>query len=143
MIDMKTVQICLPYRWGKIIEHIIRDMRDRKIPYSAYVKFWWQRRTRGFDDRVTYGFDHEIIKWVLPRLKVFKQFSINHSYPCDLSGTEEWEKILDEMIEGMELMIDDPIYYPEVGWFEKETKKQEIIEKSLDLFRKYFRDLWW
>ena len=141
---MSTVNICVSYRWKHFMEGVVRDLHQREIPWCIVrpIKFWWQRKTRGFDDSVTWSLDWEIIRWTLPRLKEFRK-CVKYGYPCELSGIEEWGRILDEMIEGLQLLVDDPCYYPQKGWMEMEKAKQEIIEKSLDLFRKYFRSLWW
>ena len=37
------------------------------------LKYFWQRRTRGWDDSDLYSLDYTIAKFVLPRLKVFAE----------------------------------------------------------------------
>ena len=91
-------------------------------------KFSIQRKTVGFDDSETWSLDRTIISFILPRLKRFKE--IHSGFPSNLTS-KEWDKILDEMIEGFEL-IHESFYI-----INKDTKKLKI-EKSLDLFHEYF-----
>ena len=57
------------------------------------------------------------------------------SYPASLSP-KKWRKILSEMREGFKLARGKINY-------KKLTKKQEVkVDKSFDLFKKYFFHLW-
>jgi hypothetical protein len=43
----------------------------RRIPRS--LKFWWQRRTRGFGDDELWNLDSTIARFVLPRFRAFRR----------------------------------------------------------------------
>lgn len=82
----------------------------------------------------TWGLDITIAEFVLPRLKLFRK--VVDCFPCDLNTIEEWYDILDKMIESFRMISISPSYKT----FEE---RKEVIEEGLDLFRKYYHDLWW
>lgn len=92
-------------------------------------KWTKQRKERGFDDTELWNLDCTLIKFLIPRLKAFK--AKLYSFPCQIT-LEEWEQILDKMIKGFELY--------KAGVLDKEEVK--LVDEALDLFRKYFYDLW-
>jgi hypothetical protein len=65
----------------------------RRIKRS--IKFWWQRRTRGWDDSETWNLDYHTAKFLVPRLIRFKE--LTNAYPPNLSKNE-WDAVLDQMI---------------------------------------------
>ena len=86
------------------------------------LRFFWQRRTRGFDDSVTYNLDHRISEFVLPRIKLFREKAPSHGIPSEFidesplaeiedvkereaartvledKGQKQWEEVLDKII---------------------------------------------
>ena len=132
------------------MEGLVRDLRDRSfIPWfiKRRVKFWWQRRTRGWDDSETWGLYHTLAKMIGPRITRLKE--LNFGYPCEFSelgneeGPKKWDETLDKMILAFKLIEEDKCYYGEPNWKEKEAEENRKIEEGLDLFRKYYRNLWW
>ena len=97
---------------------------------NRWKEFQEQRLERGFDDSETWSLDITIIKFVLPRLKVFKEVCCG--CPSTLTN-EKWQDILDKMITAFELAIE--------GFPEKEELK--LVDEGLDLFREHFFHLWW
>lgn len=79
------------------------------------------------DPKELWNLDATIAKFVLPRLKLFKE-NLN-GYPADLSF-EKWGEILDKMIYSMEKV------------YKNCTDEDVKIQEGLDLFAKYFRSLW-
>jgi hypothetical protein len=102
-------------------------------------KFKEQRMTRGFDDSETWSLDITIAKFLVPRLKAFKE--CDNGYPARLTE-KKWNKILDEMIEGFELYIkkDEWDFEPDINTRNEMYAK---VNKALKQFSKYFQDLWW
>ncbi len=95
------------------------------------IKFWWQRRIRGWDDRDTWSLDVSIAQFILPRLKRLRE--ISNGYPEELTE-ESWDMILDQMIESFEIVCDDEWYmFPDI----------EKFQKGFKLFTKYYCNLWW
>lgn len=87
-----------------------------------------QRKERGFDDTELWALDSSITKFILPRLKAFKESKA--SYPGHLTE-KKWDKILDNMIEG----------------FEEHSKYEagcdyDKIKIGLKLLAKWYLSLW-
>jgi hypothetical protein len=99
----------------------------------------------GFRKEESWGLNTAIAIYLLPRLAYLKEHV--HSYPPGLdvfnefgekisSGYDEWIKILEKMIDGFEIIANDQIYPPM-------SKEDEVkANEALDLFRKFFWDLW-
>ena len=106
---------------------------------SRQSKYLSIKNKTGVSPDETWNLDISIAKFLVPRLKAFK--NMTNGYPMNLSeeygknAFNEWIKILDQMIYAFKLIENDKMIYSE-----DQNKK---IEKGLDLFRKYFRDLWW
>lgn len=97
---------------------------------KRFLKHLYQRIIRGWDDSETWSLDHSLAKLILPRLKRFKELQDGH--PSDLSE-KEWDEIIDKMIFAFEWYSDDP-------WC-KEVPKE--VNEGIELFSKWYRDLWW
>ena len=108
---------------------------------ERWQKYKEQRLSRGFDNSELWNLDTTIVKFVLPRLKVFRSFECGH--PVHIDTMEEWNEILDKMIKGFEYYLDDNL-----GEDKNLTRKENIvnhekvISEGLDLFREYFSNLW-
>ena len=145
------VEYRVDYRWEKFIEGLVNDFRDRKlIPWciKRRVRFWWQRKTRGWDDSETWGLDHFLAAMIGPRIARLKE--LNNGYPCEIAagygddeGPKKWDEILDKMVLGFKLLEEDNCYFGEPNWESKRDEEEKKIEEGLDIFRKYYRNLWW
>jgi hypothetical protein len=102
-----------------------------KLPRA--LRFWWQRRSRGWDDSETWSLDSTASEFILPRLKRFKTITI--AYPGDLTPGS-WDEILDKMIAAFEFGASEERWSASQ---EEYAKHQE----GLDLFAQYFWHLWW
>lgn len=98
------------------------------------IRLWWQRRTRGWDESDWWSLDITISKFVLPRLKEFRDKTISH--PSDTSMTE-WRSILDDMIYAHEYKANQ--FSDE---FEHENWDWSRVKRGFELFGQYYRDLW-
>ena len=97
-----------------------------------------------FDD--VYNFDHTIAEWMLPRLKFFMTRTDSTPAKLDENGQrmkdedgefmflemEEWQKILQDMVDGFEQYVKD----------DYAIKDQSKVKRALELFSQYFFDLW-
>ncbi len=102
-------------------------------------KYWWQRRTRGWDDSVTWNLDKTIAEFAIPRLKRFKE--ITQTCPNDLTE-EEWNEILDKMIYGFQRLNDEfdlLLLEEDQETINTNTKK---MNEGLRLFGEYLPGLW-
>lgn len=99
------------------------------------LRYWWQRRTRGWDDSDTWSLDGTIAKFALPRLKRFRE--LNNGFPGgDDMTMEKWNAQLDDMIYALGICVremDDIV--DDADW--------DRVEKGLEAFGKNFRHLWW
>ena len=101
---------------------------------KLYIKQKWQKLTRGYSDEELWNLDYTICKWLLPRLKTFKEET--NSYPSTLTSPKEWDDILEKIILALELHSSD---LPS----NKEQTRSEQIREGFELFGKYFWNLWW
>ena len=111
-------------------------------------KYWWkemgddnrqsqwklEKQKYGFDERETWDLDRVFLTWIYPRLKMFRE--VNNCHPAKMT-MEEWNKILDEMIEGFGCSLKDNHATAD------DSVISEKLQKSLKLFAEYFNDLWW
>jgi hypothetical protein len=147
--------------WHERVWYFIKRNSDRAYWNTReFPKRWWQRQTRGFDYRELWGLDYTILKFILPRLKAFKD-TPPHGYPGDLQwpngydwdkeqaqtkeeseiasdkAYKEWMTILNKMIRAIELWLKhDGMFMKEESELEKE------FEEGWELFHKYFFALW-
>jgi hypothetical protein len=122
------------------------------------IKWWFQRRTRGFDDSDMWGLDYSLAKLILPRLQVFYKRAqdprIISGYPIDLDpcypsecnqnhdpnvAYKNWLKILKDMCYSFESII------LEEECFEYDAQRQTDwvrLQRGLNYFSTYYRNLW-
>ena len=98
-------------------------------------KFSKQRIERGFDDSETWSLRDTIANFILPRLKAFNE--ITFSRPADLEDISEWNDILNKMCKSFEYVARDK------GMFILTDEEYEEYKEGMELFKKYFLDLWW
>jgi len=128
---MKKLSKKLQSSWSLKAPPFVKES-DRR--YARYVK---QLETNGFCDAETWSLDSTICRFILPRLKRFKE--INTGYPSDLEP-EEWNLILDKIIFAFEF---------ELLKYEWDQNKDDFADKyakykeGMKLFAERFEDLWW
>jgi hypothetical protein len=101
-----------------------------------YIKQKWQKLTRGYSDEELWNLDYHLCKWLIPRLRSFKEKT--NGYPPNLKSPKEWDKILEKIILAFELHISD---IPDSA--EQARKESKQIKEGLSLFSKYLYYLWW
>jgi len=90
------VSLGTPYRFPYSVGYWLTPRTWKRI-----VRFWWQRRTRGFDDSVCWDLQHELAKWLAPRLDALADMSsgspagyqlspVDDGYDFDKSDHERW-----------------------------------------------------
>ena len=110
----------------------IEDIRYRTRLFRRSARFWWQRRTRGWDDSETWDLGNTTFtRWILPRLKLFRKSAFSH--PSAMTK-ETWEDILDQMIEGFEIVALDKVVLTD--------EEEEKVDKSYYLFWEWGSSLW-
>lgn len=125
------------------------------------IKWWWQRRIQGFDDRELWSLDITLANYIVPRLQAFRDVNVDRVVcpgtleAAFLSDSEEelidgiketdttemlndhWRNVLNTMIEGFTIIADEQIL---VNWGDKENTGK--ANRALCLFHKYYFDLW-
>jgi len=157
----------------------LRTVWDNIKITDRHIKWFYQRRTRGFDDTELWSLDQPLAKYILPRLKAFRNYPL-HGYPGQLDepgliednqdgdhhdhNFQIWLAVIDKMIIAFEYILkgDDDVETGFIrGWVdddgrfhsEKDEEKwqaylkegerrQKIITEGLQLFAKYFQNLW-
>ena len=128
---MKKIKDLDAYRQGyedclKESSYTLVDNSFSEEKKDLYAK---QRAERGFDDTELWNLNATIAQFILPRLKRFRE--INKSYPKAISE-KEWNEILDKMIKFFEEYLDENNYL-----------EDNLEKEGIELFAKYFLDLWW
>ncbi len=108
--------------------HGCYDEVDVKDP--RHKKWKKQRRTRGFDDTELWNLDVTFARFMLPRLKAFKE--IDNGHPGNLTE-KKWDSILDEIIAALEFMDSSEYIHGD--------KTQ--VERGMKLFAKWHQSMWW
>lgn len=87
---------------------------------------------QGFPIEDVWNTDNAISRLLVPRLQAFKALD-KHGYPPDMGNMRKWNNTIQKMIDAFELLKCDGVYSEE---------ENRAIEYGLDLFRKYYRNLW-
>ena len=69
----------------------------------------------------------------MPRLKAFKALD-KHGHPPGFKDIAAWNKAIQKMIDAFELLMYNSM--------SSDEDEQRTINEGLDLFRKYFLNLW-
>jgi len=75
---------------------------------------------------------HYIARDIVPRLKAFKALD-KHGYEPDFKDIDAWNKAIQKMIDAFELVGPNRVVY---------SDDYPVINEGLDLFCKYFLNLW-
>lgn len=102
--------------------------RDKRQP-----EWERQRSERGFDNTELWNLDHVICMFVAPRLREFAKGGV--SFPASLTE-KKWQKILDEMVVGFDLMEQEDAYYGH----DKEQRAK--MDRAWKLFTRWHGHLW-
>lgn len=97
------------------------------------IRFFLQRRARGWDDSETWNLDTTIAEFVLPRLKRFKEVTNGYPGTDEFPTPESWDVALDKMIRAFEIVLAGDIGLEEYPEF----------REGMDLFAKHYLQLWW
>lgn len=109
-----------------------------------------------FKDSEWYNLDYTVAKFILPRLRKFEEKTLSCPVLFDDNGemiplekaNVIWHKALKKMIWSFEQIVNDsspdPNWCKEYGLnFISETQKwNDQVQEGINLFAKYFRDLW-
>ena len=109
------------------------------------IKYWFQRRVRGWSDDETWNLDYEFIKWVNSRFKKYKEKAVGtvdleyHKFKYKRKEYTQLQ-LIDRVIELTDEMLTDEYWdliYTNVERLEK--MKDEVF----DIFKLIFFSMWW
>lgn len=104
------------------------------VPREIYkwCECFFQRGTKGYCYKDVWSIDGYLCEIIPQMLKQLKQNQLG--FPTDLTS-EEWDGILDEIIEGFERGS-------KVHNYEATEEDMKVINRGLELFAKYYFHLW-
>lgn len=100
------------------------------------IKFFFQKLFYGYSEKDLWGLDYHLAKLILPRLKAFYNME-KFGHPMEFTE-EEWDAALNKMIYSFEMIIEEEENFEE-GVDEIDWRK---VQEGLELFGKYYCDLW-
>jgi hypothetical protein len=105
-----------------------------------------QKIVRGYSDPDIWGLNECLTRFILPRLIAFRDQNF-HGVPLGVESEEEWKEVLDKIILAFDLMRkDDECEWDYDGddenFYELLKQDGERVTEGLELFAKYYRDLW-
>lgn len=126
-----------------MIEELKGYLVDKFHSCRWFVKKYYQKARYGFSDEEWWNLDIELARWIVPRLKAFREKTI--SYPdvyFDQAGIKleeaearlAWDRELEEITWTFEFIS------AEGAPMEDEDRVR--VEAGLDLFRKRYFSLW-
>ena len=116
-------------------------------PKLRWLKYWIYRIRHGFFPSDCWNLDHEIAVWLVPRLKYFRATSCSYPYMIEdkEATSEDWDRILDEMILGFELKIHEWDSRKDSDgttkhWLNPDEEK--LVTRAFSLLGEYGQHLW-
>ncbi len=101
--------------------------RKRKQPSDA----WSHKNDYPIEE--VWNTDNTLAQLIVPRLQAFKALD-KHGCPPPFNDMREWNNTIQKMIDAFELMK----YAHSI----QSAEEQETVENGLDLFCKYYQNLW-
>lgn len=101
--------------------------------FFRHWKWFWQRRTWGFDERELWSLDLTIANFILPRLIKFREY--NSCHPGTLT-TKQWNQKLDDMIFTFKKVSSQ---------FESDMDEEDCkrANRGMIAFKNWFNALWY
>ena len=106
------------------------------------IKYWFQRRTRGWSDDETWNLDCEFIKWVNSRFKKYKEQTseiVDLEYHEFIYKRKKYTQLelIDKVIELSDSLLNN--YWVWEDYFDRE----KIVNEIFDIFKLIFWTMWW
>lgn len=109
-------------------------------------KKWLKKHGLYVNDRETWNLDANIANYILPRLKRFKEIGTTYPGIDEAITPDGWNEVLQKMINAFEILgneMIDKVDLSSEGWAEEIYRLNREVDEGLQLFAKYYRDLWW
>ena len=109
------------------------------------IKYWFQRRIRGWSDDETWNLDYEFIKWVNSRFKKYKERAIGtvdleyHKFKYKRKEYTQLE-LINRIIKLTNKLIDEDYF---MGKLEEAEEIEKTKDEVFDIFKLIFFSMWW
>ena len=109
------------------------------------IKYWFQRRIRGWSDDETWNLDYEFIKWVNSRFKKYKEGAIGtvdleyHKFKYKRKEYTQLQ-LIDRVIELTDEILTDE--YWNLIYTDAE-RLDKIKDEVFDIFKLIYGVMWW
>lgn len=93
------------------------------------LKKLWQKLTRGWTDEETWDFEDSFLRWILPRMKRYRDIAI--AFPAQFDPNK-WLALIDEFIEETEEILGAFDHERDYSLLEVEVlfgKRTELVKK--------------
>lgn len=153
--DWKLQEQHYPYPWFLKVVDVLQKYKNAVKDFPRKARRFIQRGRRGWSTRDAWNLSTYLTDIIVPACE---QLRGGQGYPCDFDAPEEWEAILDAIVEGfkanqqlqgMAYAYDqdpDDERYTSEEWtairLERANALQAQYEKGMELFAKHFQDLW-
>ena len=109
------------------------------------IKYWFQRRTRGWSDDETWNLNYEFILWLNSRFKKYREQAIKivnlEYYKFEYKDKIYTQlQVIDRIIELTDYIINNDYY--EMMWSDVE-RLEAMKNEIFDLFKMSFGAMWW
>ncbi|MBS7020380.1 MAG: hypothetical protein KH135_00705 [Firmicutes bacterium] len=109
------------------------------MKFKRNIKYWFQRRTRGWSDDETWNLDYAFIKWVNSRFKKYKEqasATVDLDYHRFEYKRKEYTQLelIDKVIELSDKYLNTSLL---------ENKLDPIKNEIFDIFKLIFWTMWW
>lgn len=109
------------------------------------IKYWFQRRTRGWSDDETWNLNYEFILWLNSRFKKYREQAIKmvdlEYYRFEYKDNVYTQlQVIDRIIELTDYIINNDYY--EMMWSDVE-RLEAMKNEIFDLFKMSFGAMWW
>ena len=105
------------------------------------LNYYWQRDWRGFDGSEMWSLDSTILDWLIPRLEEFSYWASGHGWPNGIKDGEiqylDGGKVTEEIVKGFKLLKESQYNIGDLSEYQ-----YQMINRSFNLFKKHFGDLW-
>lgn len=93
------------------------------------VRFFIQRCNRGFDDSETWDLEDTFYRWLLPRLRRFKEVTM--AYPMSYKSHKDWTQELSDRVSQLDCIVNiDDISFQDWSYIPK-TVLRDLHKKGV------------
>lgn len=158
--ELMGKEVLIPNEYGYEKEYTIVEVANKQMGLDFFGKhvtrtyitaidsgqgrqlyYYWQRDWRGFDGSEMWSLDSTILDWLIPRLEEFSCSASGHGWPNGIKDGEikylDGGKVTKEMVEGFKLLKESQYNIGDLSEYQ-----YQIINRSFNLFKKHFGDLW-